>query len=48
MKLNFKDKLAAEFEGVVEKYIKGFEGWLAYHHVVSAVKTDFPKSPPPK
>ncbi len=48
MTINFKYMVVTEFEGVEEKYVKGFEGWLDYHSVVDAMKTVFPKSPPSK
>jgi len=41
-KINFKDMVAAEEEGVKEKLIKAFDGWLDYQSVLNTVKTVFP------
>ena len=41
MKMNFKDMVAAEAEGVEEKYIKAFDGWLDYQSVLKTVKKLF-------
>ena len=48
MKINFKDMVAAEAEGVKEKYIKAFDGWLDYQSVLNTVKTVFPHKPASK
>jgi hypothetical protein len=44
-KINFKDMVAAEEEGVEEKLIKAFDGWLVYQSVLKTVKTVFPHEP---
>ena len=41
-KINFKDMVAAEEEGVEVKFIKAFDGWLDYQSVLKTVKTVFP------
>jgi len=40
--------VAAEAEGVEEKYIKAFDGWLDYQSVLQTVKTVFPHEPASK
>jgi hypothetical protein len=47
-KINFKDMVAAEEEGVEEKYIKAFDGWLDYQSVLLTMKTVFPHEPASK
>ena len=47
-KMNFKDMVAAEAEGIEEKYIKAFDSWLDYQSVLKTVKTVFPHEPASK
>ena len=47
-KINFKDMVAAEAEGIEEKHIKAFDGWLDYQSVLLTVKTVFPHEPASK
>ena len=37
--------VAAEEEGIKEKFIKAFDGWLDYQSVLKTVKTVFPHEP---
>jgi hypothetical protein len=47
-KINFKDMVAAEAEGIEEKYIKAFDSWLDYQSVLKTVKIVFPQEPASK
>jgi hypothetical protein len=40
--------VAAEEEGIEEKFIKAFDGWLDYQLVLKTVKTVFPHKPASK